>query len=253
VKFNDRQEQILKYIERNQRIGVNQLSQLFGISIATARRDLDDLANQGKIERTHGGALLIQKAPPELPVYQRQAEQAEEKARIGTAAAHLIKAGDTIFLGCGTTVLEICKHLSQIRDLTVYTNSLLVVNQLVNMPEIQFVVIGGEFRRTEYECHGYFAEKCLSEIFIDKVFFGIHAISLEKGMTNNYLPSLTTDRKVLETGKEIIVLADHTKFNRVSSTLVAPVTIVHKIITDDQTPNDIIHELMQKGIEVIIA
>ena len=129
----------------------------------------------------------------------------------------------------------------------------MVVNQLANNPYINMIVIGGQYRIREYIFYGYLVEQALSEIIVDKVFFGFHAISIEKGFTNDFLAELTTDRAILRAGKEIIVVADHTKFNRLSSTLVAPLMIANKIITDDQTPEEVIGKLQEKGIEVIIA
>ena len=98
------------------------------------RRDLETLDALGRIERFHGGAKSVRKAPPELPILRRTLEQAEEKARIGLAAAALVKDGETLFLGSGTTVLEVAKHLHDRQQLTVITNSLLVLNELSPSP-----------------------------------------------------------------------------------------------------------------------
>jgi len=249
----ERLDLILKYVENNQQAGIGEISQTFDVSIATARRDLDELSRQGKLQRVHGGALVIQKSPPELPIFQRLGEQPEEKAQIGAVAAGLILDGETIFLGSGTTTLEITKHLEPFQHLTVYTNSLMVVNKLANNPHINLMLLGGQYRMNEYVFYGYLVERALSELFVDKVFIGFRAISIEKGFSNNFFPELTTDRAILRAGKEIIVLADHTKFNRISSTLVAPLTTAHKIISDNLTPEEFISKIREKGIEVIIA
>jgi DeoR/GlpR family transcriptional regulator of sugar metabolism len=249
----ERQDLILKYLEKTQQAGIGEISQNFGVSIATARRDLDELSQLGKLQRVHGGALFIQKAPPELPIFQRQAEQAQEKAQIGAAAARLILDGETIFLASGTTTLEITRHLDQFQHLTVYTNSLMIINRLANNPHINLVAIGGQYRISEYVFYGYLVERALSELSIDKVFIGFRAISIEQGFTNDFLPELTTDRAILKSGKEIIVLADHTKFNRISTTLVAPLTTAHRIITDNLAPEEFISKLREKGIDVIVA
>ncbi len=251
MNSNSRLDNIMKYIINAQRVEIPEISNTFGVSISTARRDLDELARHGYIQRTHGGALYIQKAPPELPIFQRQTEQADEKMRIGAAASELINEGETIFLGSGTTVCEICKHLDKFENLNIYTNSLSIINQLANKANISLFGLGGQFHMKEYLFYGYFVEKALSEIYVDKVFYGIRAISIDKGFTNDYLPEITTDRLILKSGKEVIMLADHTKFNRVSSTFVAPITIAQKIITDSATPENIISEIRQKGIEII--
>ena len=107
----ERQQRLLLYIEQQQRITVNQIVAKFDVSLATARRDLETLADQGKVQRVHGGAIALRQAPPEPPVLQRASEQSSEKVRIGQAAADLIDNGETIFLSSGTTVLEVARRL----------------------------------------------------------------------------------------------------------------------------------------------
>ena len=250
---NSRLDQIQRLINQNQRISINEISQQFKISVATARRDLDFLARQGKIQRIHGGALIVQEAPPEPPVMARSNEQRQEKERIGTATAALIREGETVFLGSGTTVLEVAKHLPENKNLTVITNSMLVMNTLALHRDVNLVVLGGIYHSSESTAYGHLTELLIKEVFADKVIFGIRALSIEHGLTNDFLPEITTDQALLRIGKEIIITADHTKFNRVSTAAVGPISIVNKIVTDSLTPPEIIHSLTRRGIEVIIA
>ncbi|MCL4823246.1 MAG: DeoR/GlpR family DNA-binding transcription regulator, partial [Anaerolineales bacterium] len=120
----ERQKQIHSLLERQGRLSVAEIVKQFEISEATARRDLESLASQGKAQRVHGGVIAVEQAPPELPILQREGEQTEEKSSIGRAAADLIADGETVFLGSGTTVLEAAKHLRERKNLTVVTNSL---------------------------------------------------------------------------------------------------------------------------------
>jgi len=250
---NSRLDQIQRLINQNQRISINEISQQFKISVATARRDLDFLARHGKIQRIHGGALIVQKAPPEPPVLLRSNEQREEKERIGAATAALIREGETVFLGSGTTVLEVAKRLPENKNLTIVSNSMLVINTLAPRQDINLVILGGIFHYSEYSAYGHLTELLIKEVFTDKVIFGIRALSIDHGLTNDFLPEITTDQALLRIGKEIIIIADHTKFNRVSTASVGPISIVHKIVTDSLTPPEIIHSLTLRGIEVIIA
>ena len=250
---NDRLDQIRELVYRNQRITINQISEQFQVSTATARRNLDTLAKQGKIQRVHGGAVLLEKAPPELPVFQRCNEQSTEKAKIGAATAELIRDGETIFLGAGTTVLEVAKHLQNHHNLTVITNSLLIENALANRQDINLIFLGGIFRSTEYTVYGHLTEQDVCQVNADKVIFGIRAISLEQGLTNDFLPEISTDRAILKIGREIIIAADHTKFNRISTASVSPLSNINTIVTDDQTPQDIITAITEMGIDVIAA
>lgn len=249
----ERQQQLLQFVEQNQRVTVTQICEQFDVSPATARRDLEILAENGKIERFHGGAKTMRQAPPEAPVVQRSAEQATEKSRIGQAAARLVEEGDTVFLGSGTTVLEVARHLKDRHNITVITNSLLVLNALAQIPHITLVGLGGVLRASEMSMIGHITEQALAEVHAHKIIMGIRALDAEQGLTNDYLPETMTDRAILSRGGEIIVVADHTKCQRVSTAFVAPITAIDKLITDENIPSDTVAALRAKGVEVIIA
>jgi len=249
----ERQEQILEIIARQLRISTGDICQRFGVSNATARRDLDTLENEGRIRRVHGGAIAIRQAPPELPILMRESEQAEEKKRIGRAAASLVRDGETIFLGSGTTVLEVARSLRGRKGLTVISNSLPVFNMLSGLEDISVIGLGGVLRDSELSFIGYITERALSEIRADKVIIGLHAINLENGLTNDYLPETMTDRAIMNAGREVIVVADHTKVNTVSLAFLAPLKSIQKFVTDQNTPQDFLSALKKKGIDVIVV
>jgi DeoR/GlpR family transcriptional regulator of sugar metabolism len=249
----DRQNQILELLARQGRLSVADIVETFAISEATARRDLESLAGEGKLQRVHGGALACLQAPPEPPILQRELEQSEEKAAIGLAAAALVKDGETVFLGSGTTVLEVARNFKQRRGLTVITNSLPVLNLLSGFPGIVVIALGGILRSSELSFIGHITEQALSELHTDRVIIGVHAISLESGLTNDYLPETMTDRAILKAGREVTVVADHTKVNAVSTAFLAPVTSIHRFITDSAAPDDFLSALKKRGVEVIKA
>lgn len=249
----ERQQQIARLLSRQQRLSVAEICEQFSISEATARRDLEALAEQGKLQRVHGGAILVEQAPPELPILQRESEQANEKQRIGLAAAALVQDGETVFLSSGTTVLEAARALRGRRNLTVITNSLAVVNVLAGVEGITVICLGGMLRSSELSFIGHITEQSLSELRADKILIGTRAISLEHGLTHDYLPETVIDRAMLKAGREIIVLADHTKFGRAAAVLLAPVENIHTIVTDDQTSDEFITAVQARGIKVVTA
>lgn len=249
----ERQEQIVQLIARQKRVTVNDLCEVFSISKATARRDLEVLANQGRVQRVHGGAILVNRAPPELPILDRQRDQAAEKDRIGAAAAALINDQEAVFLGSGTTVLEVARHLSE-RPLTVITNSLPVINLFANsVSPVQVIAIGGELRKSELSFIGHITEQSLSEVYVDKVIIGVRAVNLEQGLTNDYFPETNTDRAIIKMGREVILVADHTKFGRVSTVLLAPLSSIHTIVSDQLLSDEMANELRAMGIRLILA
>ncbi len=249
----ERQEELLRFVEQHQRATVTEMAEHLSVSLATVRRDLETLTEQGKIQRFHGGAIAVPKAPPELPALQRETEQAENKKRIGRTAAELVKDGETVFLGSGTTVLEVARNLRQHRHLTVITNSLPVINLLIDAPEVNIVVLGGILRRSELSLIGHITAQALTEVHAHKIIIGIRALDIEPGLTNDYLPETMTDRAILAQGGEVIIVADHTKCGRVSTAFVAPITAMQKFVTDSKTPPDFVEALRVKGVEVLIA
>jgi DeoR family transcriptional regulator of aga operon len=247
----ERQNQIVELLLRKERLTVADICKTFSISEATARRDLDALDEQGLLQRVHGGAIPVRRATPEAPILERRQEQAEAKKRIGRGAAELVKDGETIFLGSGTTVLEVAKNLHERKDLTVITNSLPVVNMLVGLPNISMVVPGGLLRDSELSFIGHITEKALAEVRADTVIIGIRGLSLEAGMTNDYLPETLTDRAILSIGGKVVIVADHTKCGVISTAFVAPLTSLNTLVTDDKTDPDFITALEQQGIRII--
>ena len=253
VPIPERQRQILSRLTRQGRLSVTEIVEQFSISEATARRDLESLASQGKVHRVHGGVIAVEQAPPELPILERADEQPEDKARIGLAAANLIRSKETVFLGSGTTVLEVARHLRDRRDLTVITNSLPVLNMLAGLEGITLISLGGMLRESELSFIGHITEQALAEIRADKVIMGTRGLSLEHGLTNDYLQETLTDRAILRIGREVIIVADHTKVNRVATALLAPLDVMHTVVTDAQADKKFVQALKKKNIQVIVT
>ena len=250
ISSTERQNNILSLVAHQGRLSVAEIVEQFEVSEATARRDLESLAEQGRLQRVHGGAISLKQAPPELPILQREQEQLATKQRIGQAGAALVRDGETIFLGSGTTVLEVARNLKARRGLTVITNSLPVMNTLSGLPDITVVALGGVLRASELSFIGHITEQALAEVRADRVIIGVHAISLENGLTNDYLPETMTDRAILKCGREVIVVADHTKVNAVATAFLAPLTSIHVLVTDEETPADFLDMLRQSGVRI---
>ncbi len=249
----ERQQQILRLLGRQQRLSVLDICEQFSISEATARRDLEALESEGKLQRVHGGAIPIDQAPPELPILEREGEQPDEKKRIGRATAELIADNETVFLGSGTTVLEVARNLRNRQNLTVISNSLPVLNILAGLPRIAVISLGGMLRDSELSFIGHLTEQALSEIRADKVIIGTRGVSLEHGLTNDYLEETLTDRAIMKIGREVIIAADHTKINRVSTALLAPLKNIHALVTDSKADRKFTQALRKQGIRVIVA
>ncbi len=253
VPIPERHKQILSLLTRRGRLSVAEVVRQFSISEATARCDLGLLASQGKAQRVHGGVIALDQAPPEMPILERTSEQCDEKVRIGRAAAELIGERETVFIGSGTTALEVARNLRGRRNLTVITNSLPVLNMLAGEKEISVISLGGMLRDSELSFIGHITEQALAEMRADKVVMGTRGLSLEHGLTNDYLQETLTDRAILKIGREVIIVADYTKINRVSTALLAPLKSIHTLVTDSKADKKFAQAVKKQGLAVIVA
>jgi DeoR family transcriptional regulator of aga operon len=147
----------------------------------------------------------------------------------------------------------VARQLRGKRDLTVITNSLLVVNELADVPDLTVICLGGILRHSEMSLIGHITELALSELRADKVIIGIRAIDPENGLTSGYLPETMTDRAILKIGREVIVVADHTKCGASATAFVAPITAVHMLITDSATSDDFTAAVQTQGVKVMVV
>jgi len=249
----ERQQLILEMVQDNRQVTVSELSDRFDISEVTIRRDLRELAAQGVLRRAHGGAVVAIPAPPEPPVVQRMVQAENCKECIGRAGAALVVDGESVFIGSGSTTAYVARYLLDRQGLTVVTNALTVATELAIAEGVTVVVMGGLMRASELSLVGHITEQSLREVRVDKVMIGIPAISLEAGLTNDFLPEVMTDRTIIEMAPELIVVADHTKFGKVASAYVAPVERVTTLVTDVGADPAFLSRLREMGVRVIVA
>jgi DeoR/GlpR family transcriptional regulator of sugar metabolism len=248
----ERQQLILETINQAKKVNVTDLSLRFGISEVTIRRDLHELASTGQLLRTHRGALAARPVNPEPPVIARFNLKRDAKEHIGSLAAEQIHDGDSIFISSGSTTQNLASKLMIKKNLTVITNSIAIAQVLSSTSEeVTVVVIGGVLRKAELSLLGHIAELSLGEIRFDKVFMGMQAISLSEGLTTDHLLEVTTTRRIIESGRELIVLADHSKLDKNAAAFIAPVQVMHTLITDDQADPEFLKKLQSLGVKVI--
>lgn len=250
----ERQQLILETIRQNGKVTVAELSQQFGISEVTIRRDLSDLATSGELVRSHRGALAATPAPPEPPVVQRMLQEQAVKKQIGKAAATLVTDGDSIFIGSGSTTAFLVRYLAHCNNLTVVTNSVGIAHEFaIHESSATVVLTGGMMRKDELSLLGHIAELSLREMRVDKMFMGVQALSIESGWTTDHLPEVTTTRRVIDMCDHLITLADHTKLGRVAAAFIAPAKRIEVLVTDPQADPTFLENLKRQGSQVMIA
>jgi DeoR/GlpR family transcriptional regulator of sugar metabolism len=237
----ERRQQIVDLVEQRNSLTVTELGALFSVSAATIRRDLNLLSQRGMIERAHGGAarrVRVATEMPEPPLHRRAALEAEEKRRIGRAAAAHVHDGETIIITSGTTTAEIAPHLADRSGLTVITNAINIVLALAPFPNITVIVLGGVLRHSELTVLGALAEDALENLRADKLFMGSSAIHVDYGLSAENFAEARSDQTLMASAREVIVVADHTKIGRVATVRVTPLKRIRRIITGTAIAED---------------
>jgi len=250
---DERQQMIIRELEKSGSVLVDDLASQFEVSKMTIRRDLYEIERTNLLKRTHGGAVLPFKSSAynELPTHKRMDMLKEEKIRIAKAVAPMIKEKETIFLGSGTTTLYVTKEICQRDDITVLTNAVTVINELITNGRMQVIAIGGFLRREEQSMIGHFAERVIEDLRVDKVIVGMRGVHPRFGLTNEDPQELMTDRKILGISDEVIIVADHTKIGHVATSRAAPITAASRLITADNAQPELIEAIRAQGVEVI--
>jgi DeoR/GlpR family transcriptional regulator of sugar metabolism len=249
----ERRQQMVELVEQRNIVTVAELSEHFGVSAATVRRDLTQLSRRGMIERAHGGAARRVRSAaemPEPPLMNRAALQTDEKRRIGKAAAEHVHDGETLILSGGTTTVEMVPHLATRKNLTVITNALNIVLALAPYPWITVIVLGGVLRHSELTVLGALGEDAMENLRGDKLFLGTSAIHLEYGLSAENFAEARSDQTLMASVREVVVLADHSKFGRVATVRVAPLMRIRRIITGRELPTEDVELLREQGVAV---
>ncbi|MBB1512471.1 DeoR/GlpR transcriptional regulator [Tessaracoccus sp. MC1627] len=238
-----RHHEVVSLIRRSGALSVPELASRFGVSEATARRDLDQLAARGLVERVRGGAR-IPRSPirPEADAAAFEvvaARETREKRAIARRAAALVADGDVVALDIGTTVFAMCEHLRE-RDLTVVTASLAVVRALAGAPGIDLVVMGGVLRPNYESLVGVLTESCLRQVRVDVAFMGASGIRPDGAVLDSTPSEVPVKRAMIDIANRAWLLADHKKFPGIGFLEVVPVASFTGLITDQPlTPSQL--------------
>jgi len=251
--LEERQRLILDLMRSGEAVKVGELSTEFGVSESTIRRDLRDLERSGLLERTHGGAVPAT-GTLEEPTFADKADQnLAEKIAIAHVAAGLVNDGESIVLDAGTTTLQIARLLRQRQNLTVITNAFHIAAELADCTGIAVIVTGGSVKGNTLALVGPVAERTLEGINADRVFLGTNGIDLNRGLTTPTQAEAAVKRRMIESARQVVVVADHTKAGRVAFASIAPVTGASVVISDGKFDQGLARELTARGIQVLLA
>ena len=210
----ERKEKILEFVERRNAVKVSELSELLQISEVTVRRDLDELHNEKKLVRTHGGAMALKHDRYNLPCVEQAVRQIEEKQKIARSAIQYISDNDVILMDDSSTVQELAKLVAggRFENLTVVTISIPVVNILMTNKDIHVVIVGGDVDPGMNSVLGSMVHRMLSEMSADKCFLGINGVQEDGSLSTICYEQMMTKQMILGAARQRFILADHTKF-----------------------------------------
>jgi DeoR/GlpR family transcriptional regulator of sugar metabolism len=249
----ERRRRILSRTRVEGVVSTQELAEELDVSELTVRRDLKVMADEGLLVRTRGGASMRGSLAQELTYLEKTAEAHREKVAIAARAAGLVESGDSVILGPGTSTLELANQIRQVSDLTVVTNSLLVVDALMSVSNVQVEVTAGSLRRSIRALVGPLTEESLRTLKVNKVFISGNGVTHERGLTTPEVTVASSDRALVAAGEKRIVLADHTKIGNDTMWQTMSVDQMDVLVTDQQAPADELEALGNAGVEVIIA
>lgn len=251
----ERRALILSILQDNKEVSVTFLSQQFGISEVTIRKDLTELQRRNLVLRTRGGAVRIPMtgAGKDTAVESKRMYNTAEKKAIGRLAASFIRNDETIVLDAGTTTLEIAKNLDRFQRLTIITNSMDIALELLRYNRFTIILLGGHVRLTSHSMVGPLAEATLRNFYCDKLFLGIDSFNMEEGVSTPNIEEAHLNQNMIEKAKQVIAVCDSSKFNRRSFAFIAPVNKIHAVITDNAVSQEIRAKLKEAGVDLYIA
>lgn len=229
-----RQAHILDVVRRDGGVRVSELVRDLAVSDMTVRRDLEVLADQGLVEKVHGGATSVQPLSTDEPGFAaKSALQLAEKESIARRAAGLVRPGTAIGISAGTTTYALARHLTEVPGLTVVTNSVPVADVFHERARLdQTVVLTGGVRTPSDALVGPFAVAAISTVHVDLVFMGVHGMDPHSGFTTPNLMEADTDRALVAASRRLVVLADSTKWGVVGISRIATLAEAHVVVTD---------------------
>jgi len=251
VTTDSRRGRLRELVQERGFAALGELAALLEVSESTVRRDLEQLEKEGVAQRTHGGAFWTGESGT-LSIFQSRSDDSwRSKAAIGLVAARLIENHDTILLGGGSTIYELARHLVR-RPLQVVTNSLSIAHLLSSSESIDLVMIGGCLRGRTGVTHGPMTDSMLRSINVGKLFLSIAGIT-DRGYFNSNMMLVESEKAMMESADQTIVVADSSKFGKVSLSRLCGLHEVNTVVTDSSVESTWKEQLELAEVQLVLA
>lgn len=248
---SQRKQLILEKLGAEGQVQSKALSVLFDVSEDTIRRDLRELAAEGRLQRVHGGALPSSSAT--VPFAERQSVKMDAKRKVAQKGTQLISSGQVVIVDGGTTTSELIAFLPRYLRITVVTHSPSIALGLVNHPSIEVILIGGRLYKHSIVAVGAAAIEGIENIHADLFFMGVTGIHPEAGLTTGDFEEACIKRAFSGRAAETVVLASPEKINTASSFVIGDVALANTIVVEGDTDRDWVNAVSEKGVSVVLA
>ncbi len=247
----ERIEEIARIVTKDGGIKTSELSRMFEVSEMTILRDLSFLEKRGLLTRVYGGAVSARKNNEEISSLLREKTNIAEKNKIAELAVRLIKPSEQIFIDPSTTCLSLArkiKNIAEINEINIITNGLDIINELEGSSRVCLTCIGGDFHKVSMSFIGPLSEIAVKEIYFDKVFISPAGCAINQGITEINVYSVAFKKTIIENAKEVILLADYSKFEKVSLYKVCDWNQITTVVSDRKPADDFKRLFKNKNI-----
>ena len=253
----DRHKKILEKLSVEENVSVAELSKDLTVSEVTIRTDLTALAEEGKVQRVHGGAQLIEERVRQEHSFQiRRNQNSENKIKIGRYAAQFVDSLDSILLDSSTTVMAMAVAMRErvdLKETTVIPTGVWTAIELMSCSNINVLMPSGYLRSISGSITGLPTSEFFENLNIQKAFLGAWGVSMEHGLTDSHLLEIELKKMIIKKAKEVTILVDGSKFNQSGLASYSAIRNVSKIITDNTAPKNVIKKIRSLGIDVHVV
>ena len=247
----ERKRQILEMLDRDQQVVVTELSQKFGVTEETVRRDLHKLNSEGLLDRTHGGAVARKVDPEDVPYWIRQTTNSAAKRQIATRAATLVQNGNALVIDSSSTAYEVLHQLQRFNDLTIITNSVRIISN-PTATKHTIISVGGELRRRSMTFVGPVANQAIAQFNADLALISCKALSQKGGVMEVSVPDAEVKRALIQSARRVCLLVDGDKFDETALVGVCSFEPIDVIVTDRQPRDTWPDFLARQGVELML-
>lgn len=246
----ERINNIKKYLIEHETVSLDKLCEVFNVSKNTIRRDITELESLNIVKKVYGGVTLNRKEET-VPFQLRKEQNVTEKTEIGRLASELIQEGDIIFIDSGSTTVALIPFLKYKENVTVVTHSLSAINEVSKLQNLTLISTGGFHQRKTNSFAGISTIEFLKNLNISKAFMATTGVSIEKGITNTTYLEAEIKKTLTEISDCIILMADHSKFNKSSFMRYCNLEEIDYFITDEEPSKDYKQFFKQNSIDCL--